>query len=163
MLFAFTVLFRVSFALLRHGVDEMGSEFFVYPGEEFIFDAFLLQQTGLKKFLAEYAAIMPDLSLHGNSNIYTPNLDRFATEGVHFRNAFVTTSLCSPSRASILTGQYMHNHGVVDNNRPPAPGAIFFPQYLRQAGYETAFVGKWHMGEGASGERRTEYSERALQ
>jgi N-acetylglucosamine-6-sulfatase len=89
-----------------------------------------------------------------NPVIETPNMDRIAAEGVHFRNAFVTTSLCSPSRASILTGQYMHNHGVVDNNKPPAPGTVFFPQFLRDAGYETAFIGKWHMGEGASGEKR---------
>ena len=76
----------------------------------------------------------------------TPNLDRLAKEGAHLRNAFVSTSLCSPSRASILTGQYMHRHGVVDNQRPEPPGIRFFPEYLRAAGYETAFLGKWHMG-----------------
>ena len=76
----------------------------------------------------------------------TPSLDRLANEGAHFQNAFVTTSLCSPSRASILTGQYMHHHHVVDNQRPVPKGTVFFPQYLRDAGYETAFVGKWHMG-----------------
>ena len=62
------------------------------------------------------------------------------------RNAFVTTSLCSPSRASILTGQYMHNHRVVDNQRPVPAGTRFFPEALQRSGYETGFVGKWHMG-----------------
>ncbi|MCS5617720.1 MAG: sulfatase [Planctomycetota bacterium] len=76
----------------------------------------------------------------------TPHLDRLAREGVHFANAFVTTSLCSPSRASILTGQYMHHHRVVDNQRPVPAGTRFFPQDLQAAGVETAFVGKWHMG-----------------
>lgn len=77
----------------------------------------------------------------------TPNMDRMAREGMHIRNAFVTTSLCSPSRASILTGQYAHNHGVVDNQREVPEGTVFFPQLLQDAGYETAFVGKWHMGQ----------------
>ncbi|QDU94864.1 sulfatase family protein [Lignipirellula cremea] len=83
----------------------------------------------------------------------TPHLDQLAKEGVHLRNAFVSTSLCSPSRASILTGLYMHHHQVVDNQRPVREGVSFFPQHLQQAGYETAFVGKWHMGHD-SDERR---------
>ena len=77
----------------------------------------------------------------------TPNLDRMAAEGAHVANAFVTTSLCSPSRASIFTGQYAHNHGVVDNTSPVPEGTRFFPQDLQAAGYRTALVGKWHMGE----------------
>ncbi|MDO7841825.1 sulfatase family protein [Sphingomonas immobilis] len=76
----------------------------------------------------------------------TPTLDRLAREGVHFRNAFVTTALCSPSRASIFTGLYAHQHRVVDNNHPIPPGLVYYPQYLQHAGYETAFIGKWHMG-----------------
>ena len=79
----------------------------------------------------------------------TPNLDRLARDGAHFRNAFVTTALCSPSRASILTGLYAHQHRVVDNNHPIRPDLVFFPQYLQRAGYETALIGKWHMGGGA--------------
>jgi arylsulfatase A-like enzyme len=86
-----------------------------------------------------------------NPVLETPHMDRLAAEGVHFQNAFVTTSLCSPSRASILTGQYMHNHGVVDNNSGIAEGTVFFPSYLQKAGYQTAFFGKWHMGETESG------------
>ena len=76
----------------------------------------------------------------------TPHMDRLAREGAHLVNAFVSTSLCSPSRASILTGQYMHRHRVVDNQRPVPDGTTFFPKYLQQAGYNTALVGKWHMG-----------------
>ena len=76
----------------------------------------------------------------------TPHLDSLAANGAHLKNAFVTTSLCSPSRASILTGLYTHKHRVIDNNRMVPEGTLFFPQYLQRAGYETAFVGKWHMG-----------------
>lgn len=89
------------------------------------------------------------MSFHPNSPdfIQTPGLDRMADEGVHLANAFVTTSLCSPSRASILTGQYAFRHGAVDNNNPMKPGTVFFPEQLQKQGYETAFFGKWHIGE----------------
>jgi N-acetylglucosamine-6-sulfatase len=79
-------------------------------------------------------------------SLRTPALDRMRREGAHLNNAFVTTSLCSPSRASILTGKYAHNHGVVSNSTPVPDGTTFFPERLQAAGYETAFIGKWHMG-----------------
>ena len=77
----------------------------------------------------------------------TPNMDRMASKGAYLKNATVSTSLCSPSRASILTGQYAHRHGVVDNHSAVPEGTEYFPQYLQEAGYETAFMGKWHMGD----------------
>ncbi len=85
--------------------------------------------------------------LKGQSFLETPHLDAMARNGVHVPNAFVTTALCSPSRASILTGQYAHKHRVVDNNNPVPPGTKFFPELLqKKANYQTGFFGKWHMG-----------------
>lgn len=80
------------------------------------------------------------------SFLKTPNMDRLAAEGMHFRNTFVTTSLCSPSRASIMTGRYVHSHGVVALEMYPKPGCRLFPALLRESGYDTGFVGKWHLG-----------------
>jgi N-acetylglucosamine-6-sulfatase len=88
------------------------------------------------------------ISLSGRSGpLETPNIDRLGREGVYFRNAFATTSLCSPSRASILTGQYAHTHGVKDNFTEFPAGTRTWPLVLQQNGYETAYVGKYHMGE----------------
>ena len=84
--------------------------------------------------------------LKGQSFLETPNMDAIARTGAYLPNAYVTTALCSPSRASILTGQYAHRHRVVDNDSPLPKGLTFFPQLLQRAGYETAFIGKWHMG-----------------
>ena len=82
----------------------------------------------------------------GHPLAVTPQMDRLAAEGVHLKNALVTTSLCSPSRASILTGLYTFRHRVIDNQREIPAGTLYFPQYLQAAGYSTAFIGKWHMG-----------------
>ena len=85
------------------------------------------------------------LSCMGHPFIRTPHLDRIAAEGILFENAFVTTSLCSPSRASFLTGQYAHRHGVVTNHTPWDNHNTTFLELLKAQGYDTAFIGKWHM------------------
>ncbi len=89
----------------------------------------------------------PDAFFHNRFNfLKTPNIDRLAKEGAVFENMFVTTALCSPSRASILTGTYSHIHGVRYNEiQDPEPDLEQFPQALQKVGYKTAMIGKWHM------------------
>jgi N-acetylglucosamine-6-sulfatase len=82
----------------------------------------------------------------GHPVLETPNMDRLAREGMRFLNAFATTPLCSPSRASLLTGQYARTHGIVDNTARPSHDLPTFPRELQRAGYTTGFFGKWHMG-----------------
>ncbi len=89
-----------------------------------------------------------DIAIAGHPFVETPHIDRLANEGARFLNAFAATPLCSPSRATILTGQYAHTHGITDNTaRDAASHALpTFAVPLAAAGYQTAFIGKWHMG-----------------
>lgn len=87
------------------------------------------------------------LSCMGHPHLKTPHIDRLAKEGMLFKNHFCTTSLCSPSRASILGGLYAHTHGVVNNFTDYPRDLPTFPRQLQGAGYSTAYIGKWHMGE----------------
>jgi N-acetylglucosamine-6-sulfatase len=89
-----------------------------------------------------------ELHCTGHPFALSPNLDRIAAEGATFRNAFVTSPLCSPSRACFLTGQYAHTHGITDNtdHSPASHRLPTFPRALHDHAYETAFIGKWHMG-----------------
>lgn len=89
-----------------------------------------------------------ELGCAGHPYLKTPHIDRIAKEGARFLNAFVTTPLCSPSRASFLTGCYAHTHGIIDNtDRSKLSHELdTFPRRLQSVGYETAFLGKWHMG-----------------
>jgi N-acetylglucosamine-6-sulfatase len=88
------------------------------------------------------------LGCAGHPFLKTPNLDRLAAEGVRFANAFTTSSLCSPSRASFLSGRYAHSHGVRNNFTEYPADLASYPRVLQSAGYRTGYIGKWHMGEG---------------
>ncbi|MDH7482754.1 MAG: sulfatase [Armatimonadota bacterium] len=92
------------------------------------------------------------MSCAGHPFLFTPNIDRLAKEGARFRNAFVTIALCSPSRGCFLTGRYAHSHGVINNGTPFSDEIPTMPQALQKVGYDTAFIGKWHM-DGQEGPR----------
>jgi arylsulfatase A-like enzyme len=87
-----------------------------------------------------------DCGAYGHPTIRTPNIDRLAAEGMRFTNAFLTTSSCSPSRASIITGRYPHNTDAEQLHWPLPAEQQTFVELLKKAGYWTAAVGKWHLG-----------------
>jgi arylsulfatase A-like enzyme len=90
------------------------------------------------------------LGSYGNEQVSTPHIDRLAQEGVRFSHAFVAASSCSPSRASLITGQYPHTNGVtglthVHPTKSLSPFHRTLPELLREAGFNTALQGKWHV------------------
>jgi len=90
-----------------------------------------------------------DFGCYGNSGIHTPNVDRLAADGIRFTSTFLTTSSCSPSRCSIITGRYPHNTGAPELHQPLPLDQLPFPLRLKQNGYWCGQAGKWHMGEDA--------------
>lgn len=108
----------------------------------------LAAQAGRPNFIVFIADDMAwnDCGAYGHPRIRTPNLDRLARQGMRFDRAFLTTSSCSPSRASILTGRYPHNTNAQELHMPLPADQVLLTQPLRQAGYYTAAAGKWHLG-----------------
>ena len=88
-----------------------------------------------------------DSGAYGHPHIQTPNIDKLAAQGMRFDNAFLTTSSCSPSRTSIITGMYPHNTDAEQLHWPLPADRITFVEHLKKSGYWTAQAGKWHMGE----------------
>ena len=92
------------------------------------------------------------IGAYGSKLMPTPNIDRIAKEGVLFKKAYVTNSICGPSRAVILTGKYSHKNGFYDNGNLQFEGnQNTFIKELRSGGYQTAWIGKWHLGSAPQG------------
>lgn len=87
-----------------------------------------------------------DFGCYGNENVQTPNIDRIATEGIQFTNAYLTASSCSPSRISILSGRYPHNTGAAELHTEPKVDLTGFADVLKENGYYCGQAGKWHAG-----------------
>lgn len=89
-----------------------------------------------------------DLGYAGNRQVITPNLDKLAGESVNARYCVASVPVCAPSRASMLTGQHAHTHGVFYNDRPLRNEAVTLAEVCQQNGYQTGFIGKWHINGG---------------
>jgi arylsulfatase A-like enzyme len=98
--------------------------------------------------------VMPDqmraqaMGCAGNQDVMTPNLDRLASQGVLFRNTLANTPVCCPARAILQTGLYTHRHGVVANDLRLRESHVTIAEVLREEGYRTGFIGKWHLDGG---------------
>ncbi len=99
---------------------------------------FIMSDDHTAQAVGVYATLLKDLDP-------TPTIDSLAREGIVFDNAFCTNSICTPSRASIITGQYAHTNGVFDLGGNITPESQALPILMREAGYQTAMIGKWHL------------------
>jgi arylsulfatase A-like enzyme len=88
------------------------------------------------------------LGCMGNPDVRTPNLDRLAAEGILFRQTLANTPVCCPARANLLTGKYAHRNGMIANDLRLRESETTLAEFLRQAGYRTGFIGKWHLDGG---------------
>jgi N-sulfoglucosamine sulfohydrolase len=104
----------------------------------------VIEKPNIVFFIADDVS-QEDLGCYGHPTIKTPNIDALAASGMRFDNAYLTTSSCSPSRCSIITGRYPHNTGAPELHVKLPDGQIRFPELLREAGYYTVLSGKNHM------------------
>ncbi len=112
------------------GAQFLGAKFARKPNLVFIFaDQWRAQATGYS----------------GDPNAQTPYLDKLAKESINFTNAVSGCPVCTPYRASLITGQYWLTHGIFYNNNPLNPVSMNICKLFGQAGYETAYIGKWHL------------------
>lgn len=113
-------------------------------------------QSGRKRNLIVF---LPDqqradtLAVYGNPKVHAPNLNKLASESVVFRRAYVTQPVCSPSRASLMTGAWPHRTGCTNNGFAPHKKFQFLPELLGVSNYRSAYIGKWHLGEPGSTKR----------
>jgi arylsulfatase A-like enzyme len=88
------------------------------------------------------------MAVYGNPRFHVPAMNRLGAESIVFDRCYVTQPVCTPSRSSVMTGLWPHTTGCVANNIPLPRDAKILPEFLANAAYHTAYMGKWHLGDG---------------